>query len=74
MPRIKLPGPSPHRRPLISNQHFAHGLSAELTTAPDVPDEVNEHDKEDDIEAGTIFAALGSAGHLQLERTEIRWR
>ncbi|WP_261318610.1 hypothetical protein [Rhizobium leguminosarum] len=42
--------------------------------APDVPDEVKEHVKEDDIDAGTIFASVGSAGHLQLERTEIRWR
>ncbi|NKM25714.1 hypothetical protein [Rhizobium laguerreae] len=58
----------------IFEEYFAHGLAAEPATSPDVPDDVKEHVKEDDIEAGTIFAALGSAGHLQLERTEIRWR
>ncbi|MBY3513288.1 MULTISPECIES: hypothetical protein [Rhizobium] len=58
----------------IFEEYFAHGLAAEPATSPDVPDDVKEHVKEDDIEAGTIFVALGSAGHLQLERTEIRWR
>ncbi|AJD42608.1 hypothetical protein RGR602_CH03299 [Rhizobium gallicum bv. gallicum R602sp] len=62
---------APTIRPLTTwpSSVFANGLAAEPRTPPDVPDEVKEHVKDDVIE-GTIFADLGSAGHLQLERTE----